>query len=355
MLKYLLGIDVTSPGAATVSVAPPDRGLDHASGSQWTQRGRVSVDWTRAATAPYVSLDVTVPDNVVAKVSLPTGASTRRYVATGEGKPAYGGVADGRETYTVGSGVTHFELDLAPPVTTATLAPPTPNGTNGWYTVPVQVTLTADDDEGSGVALTEYNLDGSGWQTYTAPFTVSADGQHSVQYRSTDVAGNVESPGSVSFKIDKTPPVVTYTGNAGSYTVDQTVSIQCSASDPSPGSGVASTTCANVDAPAYTFPLGPTTLSATATDAAGNVGSGSTTFTVSVTFASLEALVSRFSTSPDVASGLNDKLQAAAKAKNANARNNQLDAFENQLRAQTGKAFTDEQAAILLQLERALR
>jgi len=221
--------------------------------------------------------------------------------------------------------------------------------------LPVQVMLAADDDDGSGVALTEYDLDGSGWQTYTAPFTVSADGEHTVQYRSTDVAGNVEAAKSVSFRIDSTPPVVTYTGNAGSYTVDQTVVIHCTATDPSPGSGVASTTCEDVNAPAYTFPLGPTTLSATATDAAGNVGSGSTTFTVTVTFASLEALVSRFSTSADVASGLNDKLQAAADAKNANARNNKLDAFENQLRAQTGKAFTADQADILLRLERALR
>jgi GH35 family endo-1,4-beta-xylanase len=153
---------------------------------------------------------------------------------------------------------------------------------------------------------------------------------------------------------DTTPPVVTYTGNAGSYTVDQTIAIQCAASDPSPGSGIASTTCADINGPAYSFGLGSHTYTATAEDVAGNVGSGSTTFTVNVTYASLETLVSRFSTSADVASGLNDKLIAASLAKTTSARDKQLDAFENQLSAQTGKALTAEQAQILLTLERAL-
>jgi hypothetical protein len=110
-----------------------------------------------------------------------------------------------------------------------------------------------------------------------------------------------------------------------------------------------------VDAPAYTFTLGSHTLSATAEDVAGNVGSGSTTFTVSVTFPSLANLVTRFSTNPDVTAGLNDKLAAAAAAKSAKTRGNLLDAFASQVRAQTGKALTAEQAAILLRLSDALR
>lgn len=84
---------------------------------------------------------------------------------------------------------------------------------------------------------------------------------------------------------DVTPPVVTYSGNAGTYTVDQTVAITCAAADPTPGSGLASTTCANASGPAYGFNIGANTLSATATDVAGNVGSGTTTFYVQVTSA----------------------------------------------------------------------
>ena len=40
---------------------------------------------------------------------------------------------------------------------------------------------------------------------------------------------------SVTIKLDKTKPTVSFTGDAGSYTVTQTVAIACSASDPAPG------------------------------------------------------------------------------------------------------------------------
>ena len=54
-------------------------------------------------------------------------------------------------------------------------------------------------------------------------------------------------------------------------------------------------------------------------------------------------------------SGLNDKLAAAAQAKTAKVRDNVLDAFANQVRAQTGKALTAEQAQLLLELANTLR
>jgi GH35 family endo-1,4-beta-xylanase len=154
---------------------------------------------------------------------------------------------------------------------------------------------------------------------------------------------------------DTTPPVVTYTGNAGSYTVDQTIAIHCAASDPSPGSGIASTTCADIDGPAYSFGLGSHTYSATAEDVAGNVGSGSTAFGVTVAFTSLANLVQRFSTDPDVTAGLTDKLAAAAASTNKTARDKQLQAFINQVRAQTGSALTPAQAQVLITLGEALR
>jgi isopentenyl phosphate kinase len=75
---------------------------------------------------------------------------------------------------------------------------------------------------------------------------------------------------------------------------------------------------------------------------------------VVVTFDSLKVLVARFSTNPDVTSGLNDKLTAAAKAKTAAQRAHLLNAFANQVRAQIGKALTAEQAGILLELADAL-
>jgi hypothetical protein len=82
-------------------------------------------------------------------------------------------------------------------------------------------------------------------------------------------------------------------------------------------------------------------------------GSRDTTVAVTVralTFDELEALVRQFSNNAGVANGLIAKLEAASNAPNANARKGQLGAFANQVRAQSGKAFTAEEAATLLEL-----
>jgi hypothetical protein len=104
--------------------------------------------------------------------------------------------------------------------------------------------------------------------------------------------GETGSPGTI--RPDTTAPTVTYGGNAGTYTVDQQVSIACAAADEPQGSGIASTTCADVTGPAAGFGLGTHAFSATATDNAGNTGSGSGQFTVTVTPASLCALTGRY-------------------------------------------------------------
>ncbi|HEX6657904.1 MAG TPA: family 16 glycoside hydrolase, partial [Ilumatobacter sp.] len=68
------------------------------------------------------------------------------------------------------------ELENVAPTTTATLDPAQP-GPSGFYTGPVKVTLSAaDNDGGSGVAKTEYRVDGGEWTTYTQPFDVTGDG-----------------------------------------------------------------------------------------------------------------------------------------------------------------------------------
>lgn len=77
----------------------------------------------------------------------------------------------------------------------------------GYYTSPVQVTLTASDNL-SGVANVFYRIDGGATTTYTGPFTYSTDGTHQVDYWDTDVAGNNSlNVSTVIFRIDRTPPV----------------------------------------------------------------------------------------------------------------------------------------------------
>ena len=87
------------------------------------------------------------------------------------------------------------EIEVDPPVTTASVAP---EGVNGWHLNPM-VSLTADDKWGAGVDRSEYRVDGGAWTPYAAPFPVTAPGPHTVEFRSTDKRGNVESARSVSF------------------------------------------------------------------------------------------------------------------------------------------------------------
>jgi hypothetical protein len=92
--------------------------------------------------------------------------------------------------------------DTEAPVTTAT-ASAQPGG-DGWYSAAPTITLAASDGQGgSGVAKTEYAIDGGAWQTYSAPF-VAPVGEHTIRYRSTDNAGQVEAIKEIVVKVRST-------------------------------------------------------------------------------------------------------------------------------------------------------
>ncbi|MGB9082267.1 MAG: LamG domain-containing protein, partial [Desulfuromonadaceae bacterium] len=95
-------------------------------------------------------------------------------------------------------------FDTTQPTTSATLTGT--KGNDGWYTTSVTVTLVAaDGTDGSGVAKTEYSLDNVTWQTYSAPLVLDKEGKQYVYFRSTDNAGNLETPAkSQEIKINKT-------------------------------------------------------------------------------------------------------------------------------------------------------
>ncbi|MFJ8504543.1 OmpL47-type beta-barrel domain-containing protein [Streptomyces avermitilis] len=89
--------------------------------------------------------------------------------------------------------------DTTPPVTGVTV-----DGTrnsNGAYVNSAKVTVSATDDGGSGVATTEYSLDGGPYLAYTGPVSVDRAGAHTVVYRASDKAGNTSEPRSVSFTV----------------------------------------------------------------------------------------------------------------------------------------------------------
>jgi len=145
------------------------------------------------------------------------------------------------------------------------------------------VTVSATD-AGSGVDTVEYQVDDTSFLPYTTPVAVTAIGDHSVQFRATDKAGNVSAVGSVAFTVvapnpsDTTPPTVASTvagsrDTAGNYIGTATVTITATDS----GSGVARIEY-NVDGSAfatYTAPVAVTAVGAhmvhfRATDVAGN-------------------------------------------------------------------------------------
>ncbi|MGW2325998.1 OmpL47-type beta-barrel domain-containing protein [Streptomyces sp. NPDC001700] len=89
--------------------------------------------------------------------------------------------------------------DTTPPETTAK-AEGTKNS-DGNYLGSVKVTITATD-AGSGVAKTEYSLDGGPYLAYTTPLVVDRVGRHTVAHRATDKAGNTSAPRRLAFTVD---------------------------------------------------------------------------------------------------------------------------------------------------------
>jgi hypothetical protein len=120
--------------------------------------------------------------------------------------------ASGTRTFAVGA------ADGIAPTTTLALDPAGPNGTNGWYTVDVHVTVAATDNTGgTGVAETRCVVDPpaapasfsalpAGCAFLSAGSPVTTDGMHIVYAASRDGAGNMETVKSAAFKVDKTAP-----------------------------------------------------------------------------------------------------------------------------------------------------
>jgi hypothetical protein len=107
-----------------------------------------------------------------------------------------------------------------PPTTTIALTTASPDGANGWYVSPVHVAVSAASNvPGLDVVLTRCALDlvpppAFLWQfPYGCPYfgdglDVGEDGEHALYAISMDASGNLETPVSRSFRIDRMPPAV---------------------------------------------------------------------------------------------------------------------------------------------------
>jgi len=97
---------------------------------------------------------------------------------------------------------------------------------DGKYGSDVLLTLVAEDNpEGSGVAETVYNINSSSWIRYGEPFLINVDGKFTIQYNSTDYAGNVEQTRTENITIEKPIKI----NNAAVYTNSTAVSLVLSA------------------------------------------------------------------------------------------------------------------------------
>ncbi len=128
---------------------------------------------------------------------------------------------------------------------------------------------------------------------YDAPFTVSDEGNHLVEYRARDKAGNTEAPHPVPVRIDATPPATSaqvspaQPGPSGWY--DDAVTVTLRGSDGGAGSGIRTTEyrIAGGAWQAYSGPfalsnVGTYAIEFRSTDVAGNAETAGAPITVQV-------------------------------------------------------------------------
>ena len=232
--------------------------------------------------------------------------------------------------------------DSSAPVIDVTVSP-SPNAL-GWNNTTVNVSWSVTDPE-SGIASTT-GCDTVSVTAETSGATLTCSARNGVGLTNTR---------SVTIRIDRTGPSITFAGNAGTYTVDQSVAISCTATDGL--SGLASAACPTFTGPAYVAGLGSHTLTASAIDNAGNSSTASATFTVTVTYASLCNLSQSFTSESRIGNALCALLRVAS-ASDANG-NPQLKAaallaFTRLVTAQSGKDITPSDASILIDLAKHL-
>ena len=167
----------------------------------------------------------------------------------------------------------HFHLDKTAPTISATVAPGSPDGQNGWYVHPVQVSFACGDPAAANGAA------GSGVAVCPDPVTLSQNGAgQSVTRSVADKADNTASRTAGGISIDMEKPTLTIGGvkDDAIYTLGSVPAPTCSANDSF--SGVAS--CTGSKSGGQPNGVGTFTYTATATDKAGNSVTQSVTYKV---------------------------------------------------------------------------
>ena len=264
--------------------------------------------------------------------------------------------------------------DHDPSVVRITLNDPPVVSAGGPYAVGEggSVTLAATGGDPEGLALTyAWDLDNNG--TFETPgqnviFSAAAlDGPatRTVAVRVTD-DGGFSTVASTIVTITNVAPTATFSAPANVFAGSSFVLSLTGATDPSVADTSAGFTYAfdcgsgygafspTATASCPTTDTGARTVGGKIQDKDGGVSEYHATVNVTVTFDSLCALTRSYADNSSVADALCNKLEHAASAPNDNARAGILNAYMNQVDAKTGsepgKAFTEEEGAILKQL-----
>ncbi|MDD1747299.1 MAG: pre-peptidase C-terminal domain-containing protein, partial [Methanomassiliicoccales archaeon] len=170
----------------------------------------------------------------------------------------------------------NIKIDLTAPMTTLSLTGAT--GGYGWFLNNVGLNFTVSESL-SGLQSTYYRLDGGTWLRFLPGATISAEGQHQMDYYSIDSAGNSESVEHVTVSIDRSAPQSSVElegmeGNEGWYLGAVRVSI--AATDPLSGLAAQSFsldggTWQTYESPFYVSAQGHHELEFNSSDLAGNV------------------------------------------------------------------------------------
>jgi hypothetical protein len=182
--------------------------------------------------------------------------------------------------------------------------------------------------------------------------TISAQGVTTITYFATDIAGNAEAARTLVIRIDSTLPTLSVPANVSSDATGPagaSVAYTASAAD---NSGIApSLVC--VPASGSTFAIGTTTVSCTATDAAGNLVNAAFTVAVSGAAEQTTKLITAvlalrgINVSAAVTTLLTTYLQSALSSGNNNVFCAVMGVFVKQVTALSGKSIPATSAAQL--------
>jgi hypothetical protein len=238
-----LPIDQTAP-VSVVSVSPPanDNGWHTRSSVEVTlstteveTSGLAGLTYSATGAQPIPSTTVDNDDQVSVSIT-EEGETTLSFFTTD-----HAGNVEATKTVTV-------RLDRTAPVSTASVSPAA--NSNGWHSGSyVEVTLRTTDSGGSGLAGLTYSATGAQPISSTTvdnddtdALLITAEGQTTISFFTSDAAGNVEAAKTVTVRIDRSAPVVTCASADGQWHASD-VSLACTASDS--GSGLAETSPAS--------------------------------------------------------------------------------------------------------------